>query len=316
MAALAAVVLAAGVAGTGYLYVNHELSSIHRIQGITALTAAHQPIVPARFRQGMTVLVTGSDMMLGPSSDVRGLSGLIALVHLNASQQGGAVVSIPANALVNVPGFGYQPLWDALRIGGPSLLITTVEHLTGVRIDHYSVLSFYGVRSIVAALHGVDVWVPRTVVSMGYLFHRGLNHLNFSTVLPYVRQPQVSEIGRVLLQSNLIRAILTKIARQGLFRQPTVDWALLHTMASTLSLDSSFTNADIIRLALRLGHLDSSSGVFVSAPTVNGSPFSGGTLPVQLNQRISHLLWQAIRHDSVAAFARRFPFTVTPTAPA
>lgn len=89
----------------------------------------------------------------------------------------------------------------------------------------------------------------------------------------------------------------------------------MHALASALSVDSNFSNSQIESLALQLGHLRGREGVFVSAPTTNGSPESGGTTPVYLNRNLSRLLWSAIRNDSVAQLARRFPFTVTPIAP-
>ena len=72
---LSLVVLAAGVVVAGYVAVNHYASSIHRITGITALDAAHQPVVPGAFRRGMTVLLTSSGVIPG-ANDVK--SGLIA----------------------------------------------------------------------------------------------------------------------------------------------------------------------------------------------------------------------------------------------
>jgi hypothetical protein len=66
-------------------------------------------------------------------------------------------------------------------------------------------------------------------------------------------------------------------------------------------------------MALRLGRLDGGNGVFITTPTT-GSPTAGGTDPIFL-RRLASRLWRAIRTDSVAAFARRFPSTVTPGAP-
>jgi hypothetical protein len=59
----------------------------------------------------------------------------------------------------------------------------------------------------------------------------------------------------------------------------------------------------------------SASTAFVTAPTT-GSPVTGGDGAVFLDTAIANKLWSAIRNDSVAAFARRFPSTVTPGAPA
>jgi LCP family protein required for cell wall assembly len=314
---LSLVLAAVAVVGTGYLVVNHIVGSIHRIPGIIALDAKDQPAVPAAFGGGMTVLLTGSAVepavrggngVDGSSSAPEDASGLIALIHLNANQRSGAVVNIPADALVNVPGHGQTVLSNTLAIGGPSLLIQTVERLTGVRIDHYSVLDFSGVNQLVGALNGVDVDVPYTVTSMGFTFPAGINQLTAADVLAYVRQPGVSEVGRELLQSNLIRAILDKLASTHELSRFGTDWAVLDALANVLSVDSNFSNSQLESLALRLGNLSGRDGVFVTAPTANGSS------PVQLSQ-LSFQLWEAIRHDSVAEFARRYPFTVTPIDP-
>jgi len=323
IASLSLVVGAIAVVGGGYLVVNHLVGSIHRIPGIVALDAKDQPLVPARYGRSMTVLLTGSET----EPAVRGgsgidhssqapeeLSGLIALVHLNASGRGGAVVSIPADALVRIPGHGRTELWNALTIGGPSLLIETVERVTHVRVDHYSVLDFSGVDQLIGALNGVDVDVPYTVTSDGFTFNAGTDLLTSADVLAYVRQPGVSEIGRELLQQNLVRAILDKLANQHLLSHFGTDWAVLHALASVLSVDSNFSNSQLESLALRLGNLKGRDGTFVTAPTKNGSPQSGGTSPVVLS-RLAQQLWSAIRHDSVAVFAARHPFTVTPVDP-
>ena len=41
----------------------------------------------------------------------------------------------------------------------------------------------------------------------------------------------------------------------------------------------------------------------------------GGDNPVHLNRRLDAKLWLAIRTDSVAAFARDYPSTITPVDP-
>jgi LCP family protein required for cell wall assembly len=303
---LSLVVLAAGVVVAGYVAVNHYASSVHRITGITALDAAHQPVVPAAFRRGMTVLLTSSGLIPG-AGDVR--SGLIALVHLDADGRGGGVVSIPADVLVHIPGHGTMELWNAQKIGGPSLLIRTVEDLTNVRIDHFSVMDFQGATSVIGAMNGVNVDVPFTFTSDGDTFRAGIDHLTAADVLPYVRQADVSEVIRAELQSNLIRASLDKIAGERMHVATEIH--VLDTLAAAMSVDSNFSDSQLESLALRLRHLSGHDGVFITAPTTGGP---GGS--AILNRRIARQLWSAIRNDRIAQFARRFPSTVTPGAPA
>ena len=308
--------LAVLTAAAAYLFANHILSGVRRIP-VPALTAPHQPAATG----GTTVLLT-TDEAAGardgkvPAQSRGAASGLIALIHLDGDKKAGAVISLPPNAVVPVPGHGSTDLGDALALGGPSLLVTTVEQLTDVRVEHYSVLSFSGALAVIDALGGVDVDVPYTTTSSGYTFRRGTDHIDSRSALAYARQPGVSEIGRELLQQNLVRAMVSKISQQHLFRSPTTDYHLIRALAGALSVDSSMDNSQLVSLALGLGDLGSSAGTFVDAPTTTGSATRGGSKPVHLDQGLSKKLWQAIRAGDVAAFALKHPSTVTTPAPA
>jgi LCP family protein required for cell wall assembly len=321
LVAAAGLALVVGVAAGGAFFTARHLAShVQRLPGITALQSADQPMMPAATRKSMTILLTSSGRQPsahggggadGASKVPAPLSGLIALVHLNADKRGGAVVSIPANTVVNIPGHGRQKIWSALSIGGPSLLIRTAERLTNVRINHYSIINFQGVAQVIGAMNGVKVDVPFTIHSQGFTFHAGINKLTGRSVLAYARQLQVSQIGRTQLQSNLIRAILEKIADDHLFSHVSTDYRVLDAMAQALSVDSDMTDAELVSLGLRLGGLASKDGTFITAATTVRS----GTKAVFLRQPLARRLWSAIRNDSVAAYARRYPFTVTPGAP-
>jgi LCP family protein required for cell wall assembly len=321
VSAAVVVVVIGAIAGSGYLFANHVLSSVHRID-VPALDAPHQPVMPAATRAGMTILLTS--FAAGPTpklaSSTKGplpsAGGFVTLVHLDANQRTGAVISIPPNAIVRVPGHGRTEIGNALALGGPSLLVKTVERLTDVRIDHYSVLSLTGALQVIDSLDGINVDVPYATTSLGHVFHQGINHVNGGVAIAYARQPAVSEIGRELLQQNLIRSILDKIAHKHLFDSPVADYRLVRALAGAMSVDSNLSNSGLESLALHLGKLGAGDGVFVTAPAVGGSATLGGDAPVHLKRAVSRKLWQAIRSDSVAAFAQRYPTTVTTTAPA
>lgn len=308
-AGVSMVVLIGAAAGGAYLIVNHLAGSVHRIPNIAALDADHQLIAPSK---SMTVLLTDSGVV--PGADPK--TGMIELLHLNASQHSGAVVSIPGDVVVSVPGHGRTELGNTLQLGGPSLMIETIERLTHVRIDHYSVVDFAGLAKVVGAMHGVDVDVPFTTTSDGFTFHAGINDLNSADAVAYARQPAVSEIGREELQENLLRAIMDKIASRGFFRHFATDFRVLHAVTGAVSVDSNFSTSQLESLALHLGFLKGRDGTFVDAPVVHGSPLAGGDRPVHFNTKVSRELWTAIRHDSVATFALEHPSTRTPGAPA
>ena len=303
-AASSLVVLAGVLVGGGYLLANHEVGSVQRIH-VAALDAKDQPFAAPG---SITILLTASGVFPGQDTP----TGLIELIHLNANQRGGAVISFPANLLVDVPGHGEQRLGETLALGGPSLMIETLEHLTGVDINHYSQVTYSGLAKIISAMNGVNVDVPFPTTSFGFYFHAGINRITSVTALPYVRQPSVSEVTRMELQENLFRAIMHKIANQGYFR--ATNWHVLEAVVHAVSVDSDLSNSALVRLALRVGHLESGDGVSIDVPTT-GNPDAGFTTPVHLETHLAKKLWRAIRTDTVGQLAQRYPSLVTPNAP-
>jgi LCP family protein required for cell wall assembly len=320
--AVSIVVIIGAVALGGYVTVNHLAGKVQRIPNVFAgLDAARRPVMPAATQKSMTILLTGSNVLpttrggngaLHSSTAPQGVSGLIALVHFNADLKAGAIVSIPGNAEVAIPGHGRSEIENALKLGGPSLLIRTVEQLTNVRIDHYTVVNFAGLASALRPLGGVNVDLPAATSSNGVVFHAGVNHLTVKTALNYLRQNSLSEQGRVLRQQALLRAIVAKFATEDLLTNPLKDLSLLDAFIGALSVDSDFTNLGLETLAGQLHLLRAGSGTYVTAPTVTEAP---NNTPVQLRVALTDKLWQAIRHDSVAAFAKQYPATLTPGAP-
>lgn len=301
------VVLAGVLAGGSYWLVNHEVSSVQRIH-VAALDAKTQAAFSGGVPGSLNVLLTASGAFAGQNVP----TGLIEILHLNANHQGGAVISFPANLQVDVPGHGDQRLGELTAIGGPSLLIEALEHLTGVRIEHYSRITYSGLSRVVGAMDGVDVDVPYSVTSFGVYFHPGVNHITSNTAVPYVRQPQVSQVTRTELQENLFRAILHKIADRHYFL--ATDWPVLSAVVHVVSVDSDLGNSQLEGLALRLGHLSGQDGVSIDVPTT-GPPDAGFNDPVYLDTGLARKLWRALRHDTDAQLAHEYPSLVTPVAP-
>jgi LCP family protein required for cell wall assembly len=293
---LASGVVLLGAAAVGaYLLVNHLAGGIHRVP-VTL------PKVPGgQSAEAMTVLVT--------SAAEPGSSGVIMLMHLDARDKRGGVVSIPPQTLVQVPGHGLKEIDTVLGYGGASLLVKTVEQLTHVQINHYARIKFTGVSNLVNAIGGVNVTLAKKTVSGGYTFHPGVNHLNGITAVYYVRNPSISVDNRVLQQQNLLRSILDRITSGHMLTNPVTAYHVVNAMVSMLTVDSNFTNSEVESLATGLDSISGSGGTFVTAPTYTASGH------VYLNSSESNQLWAAIRTDSIAAFAAKYPATLTPSVP-
>jgi LCP family protein required for cell wall assembly len=293
-------VVVLGVVGVGaYLLVNHLVGGIHRTPVKVAKPVAGQAV---------TVLITGAGVGAnGAAAPVS--SGLIMLFHVDAGGRAGAVVSIPPQTIVTVPGHGQTEINNALTYGGPTLLVQTVEQLTDVPINHYARVDFTHVGNLVNVVGGVSVTLPETTKAYGFTFPAGADHLDGVTAVYYARQSSLTQEGRVLRQQSLIRAIGDRMANAHLLTNPVTMYKVIDSFTSMLTVDSNFTNSEVMKFATQFRTMNSNSGTFVTMPTYTAA---GKTY---VNSSMADQLWTAIRQDSTVAFAKKYPSTVTPAAP-
>jgi LCP family protein required for cell wall assembly len=290
------------VAAGGYAYVNHLVSNIPRVK--VAYLAAATP------NSGQTFLVTanplGPTAANGQSTSLPNYSKLFMLLHINANGKAGGAVTIPGDTIVNIPGHGTHPLWYALQTGGPSLAVETITDVTGVPVNHYARIDFNHVATLVDAIGGVDVTIPKTSTSFGQTFQAGVNHLTGVTAVYYARDPSLSDQSRTLRQEVLVRDVLAKIGNDHLITNPVTMVSVLKAITSALTVDSNMTNSQVTSLARQLGGLGGSAATFVTAATrtVHGE--------LVVNPAIDSQLWTAIKNNNLKGFAAKYPATVTP----
>ena len=100
---------------------------------------------------GTTYLIVGSDKRQEEAIN-DGTEGERAdtLMLLQVPQSGApALVSLPRDSWVEIPGYGEDKINASYAIGGPELLVETVENLTGMTVDHYLEVSMFGVQDLV-----------------------------------------------------------------------------------------------------------------------------------------------------------------------
>jgi len=110
-----------------------------------------------------TLLILGSDQR--PKNNVEGGSGArsdtIMLVRLNPQKEATAIMSLPRDLKVNIPGHGVDKINASYEIGGPQLTVDTVKQLTGLPINHVINVTFKGFWRAVNAIGCVYTDVDR-----------------------------------------------------------------------------------------------------------------------------------------------------------
>jgi LCP family protein required for cell wall assembly len=108
-----------------------------------------------------TIMIAGSDRRHGDKKlGLKPRSDTIILVRADPDK-GVALLSIPRDLKVTIPGHGTDKINVAYTLGGPKLTIKTVKKLTNLDINHYVDVNFRGFSEAVNAIGCVYVDVDR-----------------------------------------------------------------------------------------------------------------------------------------------------------
>jgi LCP family protein required for cell wall assembly len=108
-----------------------------------------------------TILLLGSDRRFADIGKVRPRSDTIIVVRLDADENAMAIMSIPRDLKVHVPGHGMRKINEAYHLGGPKLTIQTVRELLNIDINHVINVNFGGFRRAINRLGCVYIDVDR-----------------------------------------------------------------------------------------------------------------------------------------------------------
>lgn len=323
-AGVLALVLALLVGGGLWFLTDRYGGSIDRVADVfTDLDEDARP-APATPAEGasaepVTFLLVGSDSRGTADEGIAsgGRSDAIMIARFSGDRQHAQLVSIPRDSWVDVPGYGMNKINAAYAFGGPTLLIQTVEQLTGVRIDHYVAIDFEGIIQVTDDLGGVDVVVAETTSNGPYTFPAGVNHLDGDRARWYLGQRYGLEGGdfdRVRRQQKYIEAVFTQLFSSGTLTEPgRLDAALL-AVTSAVAVDDTLGNADLLSLAYSLRDLRPEAVDSFTAPVL-GTGTEGPASVVYLDQVTGERMWAYLQNDSLSQNAGEFSTQALPDVP-
>ena len=109
-----------------------------------------------------TILVLGSDRRYGDTkAGLPARSDTIIVVRLDPEKEATAVMSIPRDLKVEIPGHGTGKINTAYALGGPKLTVRTVKRLLNIPISHVVNVNFGGFQRAVNRLGCVYVDIDR-----------------------------------------------------------------------------------------------------------------------------------------------------------
>jgi LCP family protein required for cell wall assembly len=230
------------------------------VQKFTRVNTGHE-LTPVLSGKPQTILIAGSDRRHGDKKlGLKPRSDTIMLMRVDPGK-GVALMSLPRDLKVDIPGHGSDKINVAYEIGGPKLTIKTVKQLTGLAVNHYVDVSFRGFGQGVDALGCVYVDVDRRYFND----NSGLDHyatidiqpgyqkLTGQDALDYVRFRHTdNDIVRAARQQDFLRQARNTAGFKRLLAVGDRD-KLARVFARYFQFDQSFTKTKEIFSLLRLG---------------------------------------------------------------
>ncbi|MDR3585289.1 MAG: LCP family protein [Desulfosporosinus sp.] len=171
--------------------------------------------ISALERNRFTVLLVGVDCRPGETSHSN--TDSLILVSMNTDNGKVALLSIPRDTQVIIPGYGKNKINAAARFGqGFKTTTALIEGITGQPIDGYVLTNFTGFKSIIDTMGGITITVEK---DMHYVtgdrvdgvinLAKGTQRLNGTQALQYARfrQDTLADIARTVRQQTILKAM-------------------------------------------------------------------------------------------------------------
>ncbi len=247
---------------------NRKLSFFQQLTHI--VTAADKPL-QGEADDRVNVLLLGIG---GPGHEGPYLTDTMMIASFKPSTNQVALLSIPRDLVVNIPGYEYRKINNVLSFGrdqnypggGEALAVKVVSDTLDIPIQYYGLIDFKGFQEIIDRVGGIDVTVDAAftdsqfpTANFGYQtirFAAGPQHMDGLTALNFARSRhgtngEGSDFARAARQQKIIEALKDKLLSFGTLSNPKKISDILGSLGT-----HSQTNMEvweIIRLAKLAG---------------------------------------------------------------
>ncbi len=252
------------------------------------------------------------------------------IVHVPANGKAATLISLPRDSWVSIPGYGmgklnsaYPDAYNAAsgsetdkEQAAAALLVTTVQNLTGLTVDHFvqvDLIGFYRISNVIGPIT-VNMCEAVQESKSGINLHKGINQIVGTQALAFVRQRYgfpngLGDLDRVQRQRYFLTAAFRKLASAGTLLNPTKLTGLLNAVKNSVSVDQ---NLDLFKLAQQMEDLSANNIKGQTIPT-DGFGNEGGQSVVVVNpSEVKEFVSKMIGNTTPAATASKVaPSSVT-----
>ncbi len=312
---MSALVLA--VSGGAWAFTDYVNGRLGRID---AGTAGAPPSGP------LNILLAGVDRRSGLTPrqqaelhvgrDMSFNSDTMMLIHLSTNHTRVTVVSLPRDSWVDIPGHGMNKINAAYGLGGPKLVVATVQEATGLIINDYVEVNFLGFVKVINALGGVDVCLPEAVNDpySGLDLSAGKHHVDGITALKFARDRHSfasEDLARIDNQQRMLASLLNEAISGGTLANPV---RLSHFLSSALSAVKVDRDLNVAALADQMRNISPSNVEFTTVPIENSNYWTPtGQAAVLWDTKSASRLFTALSDDTpLVKPAKKTPSRRTP----
>ena len=286
----------------GYLFLSYTESKIDRIAAADLTSLNVQPIAAGQSPNFLIVGVDDRSTLPDDWDDYFGefagrRTDVMMVAHLTADS-GIQMLSIPRDLKSEIPGGGTNRINAAYVIGGPDLLVTTIQQQLGIPIHHYVEIDFAGVGAVVDSLGGVTIDFPYAArdSTSGFSTPAGTHTLDGEQAVAYARSRHYSEningswtssgggdIARTGRQQQILIALFSQVTSpSSAFNLPS----FLPTFADQITADEGLTLALMADLGRQALGVDSRDIDAATLPVKNsqGSDGRAYVVPIDTTQ--------------------------------
>lgn len=264
--------------------------------------------------KGTNVLLVGSDSRAGLTSaqgralgtggsSVGGGTGRtdsIMVLHMPDSGKP-TLVSFPRDSWVSIPGHGQGKINSAFTIGGPKLLVQTIEQASGLRMDNYMEIGFGGFAGVVDSVGGVRMCLKQDVNDKDAHINlkKGCQVLDGKNALGYVRSRHAfatGDLARAEHQREFLGALMKKIASPSNLLLPWKLKSIGSAGAKGVAVDKGMSPIQALKIMWALKGI-SNGGVSVQVPIANPNYFVAGQSAVLWDKTRALQLFDDLNND-------------------
>jgi len=313
-----AIVVIATFAWLGLGHVSGSIKKIDAFAGLKsrpqkASSAVNYLLVGSDTREGLTPAQLKALRVGSVASAAGKRSDTMLLVHISKARDNAVIISLPRDTLATIPAHTSSTgkvineqqakLNAAFAWGDAPLLISTIENMSQLRIDHYVEVNFAGFANIVDSLGGVDVCTKKDIndPKSHLVLAAGIHTLDGIEALKYVRTRDfdgMGDLGRMQRQQQFMSSVLRKATSTGVLLNPLKLVNVLNAALATVKTDSGLKSSDLLTLAKQMKNLSASKVRTLTIPLSDSNHFTPGLgSTVVWDPVLSTELFQRLRQD-------------------